>query len=69
MLKLYVSVQTRLLPQLRTRLESRKAAGLLEYALVALISVAVFGVLYAFFKDYATTLFNKIKDSVTSGSR
>ena len=41
-----------------------KAAGLLEYALVALISVAVFGILFYLFGDFANELFDRIMSAV-----
>ncbi|MFM7088927.1 MAG: hypothetical protein ACKOW9_05370 [Candidatus Paceibacterota bacterium] len=45
-------------------LKNLKAAGLLEYALVALISVAVFGILFYLFGDFANELFDRIMEAV-----
>ena len=44
--------------------KAMKAAGLLEYALVALISVAVFGILFYLFGDFANELFDRIMNAV-----
>jgi len=65
MLHLWALTQLITLPARRARLANRKAAGLLEYALVALISVAVFGVMYLAFKGFATDLFDNIKSAIT----
>lgn len=64
MLRLWVTTQSSL-AAVRTRLADRKAAGMLEYALVALISVAVFGVILTFFPGFIETLFNNIKKAIT----
>lgn len=65
MLRLWVKAHTSLVPAVRTHLADRKAAGMLEYALVALISVAVFGVILLFFPDFIQTLFDDLKKSIT----
>ena len=42
-----------------------KAAGMLEYMLVAVISVAVFIAIGAFFPDVMEEIWNKITDSIS----
>ena len=42
-----------------------KAAGMLEYMLVAVISVAVFIAIGAFFPDVMEGIWNKITDSIS----
>jgi Flp pilus assembly pilin Flp len=44
----------------------RRGAGMLEYALVALISIAVFGVLVTQFSDILSKLAKSIGDKLTS---
>jgi|MesohylFT_1024984.scaffolds.fasta_scaffold09723_3 hypothetical protein len=50
------------------RIRSRRAAGLLEYALVALISVMVFGLIWALFNSQISELVNRIQTAITGTS-
>lgn len=45
---------------------TRRAAGLLEYMLVALVSVMVFMIVYYLFDEQINALADQIRDKITS---
>jgi hypothetical protein len=51
-----------------SRTRSRRGAGLLEYALVALISVMVFGLIWALFNNQISSLVERIQTAITGTS-
>ena len=53
----------RLLP---TRVRTRRGAGMLEYALIALISIGVFVALNTFFPDFFQGILDNIQDQFDS---
>lgn len=44
------------------RVRSRRGAGMLEYAMVALISIAVFAALFQFFPGFFETITSRISE-------
>jgi Flp pilus assembly pilin Flp len=51
-----------------SRTRSRRGAGLLEYALVALISVMVFGLIWVLFNNQISSLVERIQTAITGTS-
>ena len=67
MFKLLVSTQVALAQvgrDLQNRRTRRRAAGMLEYALVALVSIAVFLVIRTVFPDLVKDIFEKMAATV-----
>ena len=70
MVKLIVSAQVRLAEAgraLAARTSNRKAAGMLEYALVALLSIAVFAGLNLVFPKAVEGIFTKVTSTINPG--
>jgi predicted PurR-regulated permease PerM len=71
MMKYFVAAQlgvSAAVGRVSSRVRSRRGAGLLEYALVALISVMVFGLIWALFNDQISTLIDNIQTGILDTS-
>ena len=69
MMKFIISTQLALTGstrQVSSRLKNRKAAGMLEYALVALLSIAVFAALNLIFPNAVGSIFTRIVNTINT---